>query len=238
MTPLEIVAAQEREVRYLRVRKWALGLSCAVGAAMILSELVPGSRGLALGTGVVAMLFLCAYVAVEAARGFRSERWSPLIGAAVISMVFGMLALRDAHLVASGTLVIAAFLASLPLAFVLARCVLERRWWTVGGIALMMIGYTGGALALGNVLLDEAAGEHMIATVEAKQVRRGKGVTYHLTLAGGAATRAIDASEVRVDGDVYEAVQQGGDVCVRVRPGAFGFAWFKVVDAEQCPTAQ
>jgi hypothetical protein len=91
--------------------------------------------------------------------------------------------------------------------------------------------YAYGALSLANARLDSASPERFRTAVIGKRITHGRGGTHwHLRLAAwGPQTEPGDA-EVRPW--VYRAVDVGGSVCVDLRPGALGIAWYVVLVCE------
>ncbi|WP_437528475.1 hypothetical protein WME79_45475 [Sorangium sp. So ce726] len=102
---------------------------------------------------------------------------------------------------------------------------LRRRWFAPLGVLLVLAGYAWGALQMANALLDRSEPEEFRVAVLGKSFYSGKGLKYRLELSpwgpdpGGAVT---------VDRDLYNAVEVGGSVCVKLQPGALGVRWFRV----------
>lgn len=207
----------------LGVRKLALALACAV-AAWILFH--PHPRGLAVAVAVAVPFVLCVVVVVEAAHGFRSERFSPVIGAGFVSATLAMRALADVALVDVQALIVPALAGGLALAMVLNRSLRSAGWDTLVAITLLLAVHCAGALALANVMLDTTAPARLLAVVQDKEARGGKSNSYFLTLEAGAASEAIDRHRIQVDASLYESVGQGDTLCVDVGLGAFGLTWY------------
>ncbi|HEU4852765.1 MAG TPA: hypothetical protein VFT37_11500 [Telluria sp.] len=207
----------------LGVRKLALALACAV-AAWILFH--PHPRGLAVAVAVAVPFVLCVVVVVEAAHGFRSERFRPVIGAGVVSATLAMRALFDVALAEYEALVVPALAGGLALALVLNRSLRTAGWDTLALITLLMALHCAGALALANVMLDDAAPERLLATVESKEARSGKMGGRFVTLAGGRASVVIRRRRLAVDAVLYASVDKGDTLCVDVGRGAFGLTWY------------
>lgn len=87
-------------------------------------------------------------------------------------------------------------------------------------------GYGGGMEA--DALLDHAPAALYSANVAGKHVSSGRSTTYHLRLAPWGPQDKDD--DVIVSPAVYRAVRTGDSVCLALKPGALGVAWY-VVDA-------
>lgn len=102
------------------------------------------------------------------------------------------------------------------------------------GMALVLVLYAGGLLALADVGLDRAAPARTVATVTAKRMTSGKGASARLTLAASPARP--EAVERRVPRALYRRVAVGDLVCVVDHPGAFGWHWSSVEGRDTCAT--
>jgi len=100
------------------------------------------------------------------------------------------------------------------------------------GMAVVLVLYAGGLLALADVRLDQAAPVRTAATVTAKRMTSGKGASARLTLAGSPGHP--EAVERRVPRPLYRRVAVGDLVCVTDHPGAFGWHWSSIDGPDTC----
>jgi len=83
-----------------------------------------------------------------------------------------------------------------------------------------------GGLTLVNCLFDSAPGQDFQVSVQEKHQTFGRSTHYHLTLAPfGPVDRPVS---VTVNYATYASTSEGGFVCTVLRPGALGFAWWRV----------
>jgi len=77
-----------------------------------------------------------------------------------------------------------------------------------------------------NCLFDDAPGQDFQVAVQEKHASFGRGSHYHLTLAPfGPVEQPVS---VTVSYATYAGTSEGGFVCTVLRPGAFGFAWWRI----------
>jgi hypothetical protein len=86
------------------------------------------------------------------------------------------------------------------------------------------LGWSGASLI--NCLFDKSPGQTYQATVEGKYRTYGKGGHYHLTLAPFGPVSSPGTVDVGYSD--WSAASEGSSICVRMRPGLLGFAWWKV----------
>ena len=99
--------------------------------------------------------------------------------------------------------------------------------------ALAIGGFYGyGGFAVADVHFDPSPGAAYRAAVTDKTVSHGRSTTYSLELAAWGPVAA--PSSVEVQEDLYNAVQQGDQVCLTLHPGALRTPWFTVAP---CPAA-
>jgi hypothetical protein len=98
---------------------------------------------------------------------------------------------------------------------------------TVAALVCLMGAYGYGVVALGNNLLDTAAGQNYRVPVLAMHYSRGsKSTSYYLTLAPWGPRK--EPRDVSVARGLYEATRPGAQVCVHQGPGALGIGWYVV----------
>ena len=113
--------------------------------------------------------------------------------------------------------------------FTLAFAVLEIRWrTTVLLLPIVFLGasaYAYGAAFAANVFLDRSRPEVFTADVVGKRVSRGRPRTKWIVRLGPSEW-GDPMNELLVPPQLYESIEPGGTVCVLLRPGALGIAWF------------
>jgi len=101
---------------------------------------------------------------------------------------------------------------------------LRRRGWRLLLAALFVGAYAFGALGQFNGALDRSAPALLRSRVLAKHLGHSRLATYQLTLEPwGPFARPTDA---HVPEALYERLQPGDTVCLRLYDGAFGLGWF------------
>jgi hypothetical protein len=91
-------------------------------------------------------------------------------------------------------------------------------------VAVLVGGYGYGAGLEVNALLDRSTPLNYPVVVSSKRVSRGKSTSYHLGLAPWGPYHTSE--EVMVPGWRYRQTQIGDTVCVALRTGALGVAWY------------
>ncbi|MGC2780760.1 MAG: hypothetical protein WA418_34500 [Bradyrhizobium sp.] len=103
---------------------------------------------------------------------------------------------------------------------------LRRRGWRLLLAALFVGAYAFGTLGQFNTALDRSAPSLLRSRVLSKHLGHSRLATYQLTLdAWGPFATPTDA---HVPQELYERLQPGDTVCLRLRDGAFRMAWFTV----------
>ncbi len=101
---------------------------------------------------------------------------------------------------------------------------LRRRGWRLLVAALFVGAYAFGTLGQFNAALDRSAPALLRSRVLGKHVGHSRLATYRVTLeAWGPFATATDAHVAQA---LYERLQPGDTVCLRLRDGAFRMAWF------------
>lgn len=93
-------------------------------------------------------------------------------------------------------------------------------------LAVLCSGYGYGAGLEVNALLDRSTPINYPVAVLSKHVSHGKSTSYHFSLAPWGPYRTSE--DVMVPGWRYRQTQVGGTVCVALRTGALGVAWYTV----------
>jgi hypothetical protein len=96
---------------------------------------------------------------------------------------------------------------------------------------VLVMAYGYGVVALGDSVLDHSTGSSYPTTVYGKHVTSGRNRTPTLRL-GPWGPRAAQ-EDVTVPWDLYRRTSVGQTICVLLRPGAFGVAWYQVAE---CPS--
>ncbi len=91
---------------------------------------------------------------------------------------------------------------------------------------LLMCAYGYGGIVLANALLDHGSGQHYESAVLAKSITRGRHTSYHLRLAPWGPRE--QARSVDVPSSTYREFEVGDPVCIGLRSGAVGIAWFTI----------
>ena len=92
--------------------------------------------------------------------------------------------------------------------------------------AIITAAYAFGVLGQFNQRLDGSPQSMLRSRIVEKHLGHSRIATYHLALAPwGPFDTVTDATVLQ---DLYERLQVGDPVCVRLRDGAFGIAWFTV----------
>jgi len=103
---------------------------------------------------------------------------------------------------------------------------LRRRGWRLLLAALFVGAYACGALGQFNTALDRSAPALLRSRVLSKHLGHSRLATYQITLEPwGPFARPTDA---HVPQALYERLQAGDTICLRLRDGAFRMAWFTV----------
>ncbi|CCD93621.1 conserved membrane hypothetical protein [Bradyrhizobium sp. ORS 375] len=103
---------------------------------------------------------------------------------------------------------------------------LRRRGWRLLLAAVFVSAYAFGALGQFNTALDRSAPALLRSRVVAKHLGHSRLATHQVTLeAWGPFARAADAHVAQA---LYERLQPGDTVCLRLGDGAFRMAWFSV----------
>ncbi|CCE00060.1 hypothetical protein [Bradyrhizobium sp. STM 3809] len=175
--------------------------------ALILTLRFPGRFRIGLGTGYGANLGTGCIVAAGtlAARTLSDinlVRWLPLTAFAIaVAVVFLIVAIRF-------------------------ETQLRRRGWRLLLAAIFVGAYAFGALGQFNTALDRSAPALLRSRVLAKHLGHSRLAAHQVTLeAWGPFAAATDA---HVAQPLYERLQPGDTVCLRLGDGAFGMAWFTV----------
>jgi hypothetical protein len=104
---------------------------------------------------------------------------------------------------------------------------LRRRWWRLLAAGVITGAYAFGVLGQFNQRLDRSPQSTLRSRVLDRHLGRSRIASYHVTLAPwGPFTTASDAT---VQQDLYDRLQTGDAVCLRLHDGAFGMAWFTVM---------
>jgi hypothetical protein len=94
----------------------------------------------------------------------------------------------------------------------------------------LLFAYGYGVSTLANALLDHSRGTIYATSVQGKHISSGRSRTPKLRLAPwGPYTKADDLA---VSWDTYRAASVGEKVCLRLRPGALGIAWYRMAECQ------
>ncbi|MGJ5010712.1 hypothetical protein ACQR05_23320 [Bradyrhizobium oligotrophicum] len=136
--------------------------------------------------------------------------------------------LSDVNLVS--WLPLTAFAAAVAIIFLIVAARFEtqlrRRGWRLLLAAVFVAAYAFGALGQFNTALDRSAPALLRSRVLAKHLGHSRLATHQVTLEPwGPFARATDAHVAQA---LYERLQPGDTVCLRLGDGAFRMAWFTV----------
>ncbi|WP_316216894.1 hypothetical protein [Bradyrhizobium sp. SZCCHNR3003] len=136
--------------------------------------------------------------------------------------------LSDVNLVS--WLPLTAFAASVAIIFLIVAARFEtqlrRRGWRLLLAAVFVAAYAFGALGQFNTALDRSAPALLRSRVLSKHLGHSRLATYQVTLEPwGPFAGATDAHVAQA---LYERLQPGDTVCLRLHDGAFRMAWFTV----------
>jgi uncharacterized membrane protein YsdA (DUF1294 family) len=226
---------EEQLARIARARRLARWGTVVATAAALWGWFLP--RPYPLAMAILAVLPWGAVLAAARSRGVialderRNEaRPNLAIPLFLPGAVLLLRALLDVQLLEGGTALAATVIAStvLTAAALAADAGLRRRPWMILVLFVLLGGWGYGAPVEANVLLDRSQPEVFETTVLAKHVQRGKGwTTYELELGPWGPRRQPEGAAV--PRKIYDAVEPGDAVRVRVKPGALGMPWLTVV---------
>jgi hypothetical protein len=115
---------------------------------------------------------------------------------------------------------------------ILADATTRRRRDWAGMVVLFLFNafYAYGAIFEANILLDRSPASVQESAVADKRHVYGRGGGFRLNVRSWGPIRKD--KNVWVSADVYRSVHNGGPVCMVLRPGALGVAWYT---AQSCP---
>ncbi len=155
----------------------------------------------------------------------------PSLGAMVLlpGLVLGLRAILDVNLIDWKALLAGAALGAVALTIVIAlgERVEPRKRWALILLAPLLMGYSWGALSLGNALLDRAPPEVFRVAVRNKTVASSRNHTsWNLELDPWGPV--VERKNVDVGRRIYGTVSVGDRVCVALYPGVLGARWYIV----------
>jgi hypothetical protein len=155
----------------------------------------------------------------------------PSLAATVLGpgLILGLRAILDVHVLDVRPVLVGAAVGAVAVAAVLAATASDfRKWWLIALMTPLLGFHPGGALSLGNAILDRGEPEVFRVAVRGKHISSGSKHTSHdLQLDPWGPVREPDT--VDVGRRLYDAVAVGEEVCVLLRPGALGVRWYVVV---------
>jgi hypothetical protein len=225
---------EERLARLARAKKLAAMFNGLTWAAAIWGFFYP--QPYAAAVLVAALLPLAALGLAAKSHGLyrldaRRNDPRPNLAAAMYlpGFVLLMRAVQDVGVLDLQPALVYAVLATIIVCWVAMLCDPTLRSRRSAAIALcaLMGAYGYGVVALGDTLLDGAAGQNFRVPVLAMHCTRGsRSTSYYLTLAPlGPRTQPGDVS---VGPALYALTRPGGQVCVHQGPGALGIGWYVV----------
>lgn len=223
---------EQRERAIARAHRFAAALVAAAVAIAAWALLRPQPYGLVIA--LLAGLPLAAITAVVTRRdlfriGLGSGQEANLAtSCAVTAAALFARTLIDLNLVQWTPLT--AFAAAIAVAFLVAairrEASLRRRWWRLLIAALVTGAYGFGVLGQANTMLDTSPVSVLRSQVLDKRPGHSRFASGSVTLAPwGPLSRPINATVPRA---VHDDVEPGDSVCIRLRDGALGMAWFTV----------
>jgi hypothetical protein len=143
-------------------------------------------------------------------------------------LVLALRAIRDMNPLGWERPLLLAIVVSAILIFAacLADQALRKQRFAVGLIFLLSLGYGYGAAMETNAAFDRSASTVCASKVRRKYVNSGRSTSYHLVLAPWGPKETED--NVMVSRAFYDTQQVGDPVCISLRKGALGIAWYAV----------
>ncbi|MGJ4945778.1 hypothetical protein ACQR1W_34815 [Bradyrhizobium sp. HKCCYLS1011] len=226
-------AREERLQQLVQAQRLAAGLTVAavVLALVALFGPQPNDRLLALlvALPLLALLFVIAWRdRFRIGLGAGSAQANLAAPCAVAACALFARTWLDLNLVSWLPLI--AFALAVGLIFLVAAARFEsnlrRRWWRLIAAAVITAAYAFGVLGQFDQRLDGSPQSMLRSRIVEKHLGHSRIATYHLALAPwGPFDTVTDATVLQ---DLYERLETGDPVCVRLRDGAFGIAWFTV----------